>query len=92
VVNEPATLALLNFELCMDRVSKLLLADRPKLEQLQEAQRLLDLVAGQRPALLPRCDYWRAVALTHEKRFDEAASALERVVCGEDTEQKSGVR
>jgi len=86
VVKDPATLALLNFELCLERASKLLLADGPKPEHLLEAHRLLDLVASQRPALAPRCDYWRAVALTHEKRLDEAATALGRVLSGEGTE------
>jgi tetratricopeptide (TPR) repeat protein len=86
VVKDPATLGLLNFELCMERAATLLLADKPRTEQLVEAHRLLDLVASQRPATLPRCDYWQAVALTHEKRFEEAAAALTRVISGEHTE------
>src|SRR4051812_41898865 len=57
--------------------------DRPSAEYLQEAYGLLDLVANQRPAMMPRCDYWRSVALTHEKRYDGAAVALERVVAGD---------
>jgi tetratricopeptide (TPR) repeat protein len=86
VVHDPQMLALLNFELCLDRVASLLVAGKPRPEHLHEAHRLLDLVSGQRPDLRPRCDYWRAVALTHEGRFDEAAAALELVLTGADTE------
>lgn len=85
VVQEPQTLALINFELCMDRVATLLLSARPQPQHFQEAHRLLNLVSSQRPEMQPRCDYWRAVALTHEKRYDEAAAALERVLSGADT-------
>jgi tetratricopeptide (TPR) repeat protein len=85
VIKDPPTLALLNFDLCLDRVATLLLAAKPKPEHLQEAHRLLDLVASQRPQMQPRCDYWRAVALTHERHFEEAATALERVISGEGT-------
>jgi tetratricopeptide (TPR) repeat protein len=86
VVHDPQTLALLNFELCLDRVAALLLPGKPKPEQLQEAYRLLDLVGGQRPAMRPRCDYWRAVAYTHEGRLDEGCAALEAVLSGSDSE------
>jgi tetratricopeptide (TPR) repeat protein len=86
VSKDPATLALLNYELCMERVATLLLADKPQPDHLEEAHRLLDLVASQRPEMTPRCDYWRAVALTHEKRFDEAATALEHVVSPQEAE------
>jgi tetratricopeptide (TPR) repeat protein len=86
VVQDPQMMALLNFELCLERVASLLLAGKPRPEHLHEAHRLLDLVAGQRPDMRPRCDYWRAVAFTHEGRFDEAAAALEAVLSGEGTE------
>ncbi|HYV34370.1 MAG TPA: tetratricopeptide repeat protein, partial [Gemmataceae bacterium] len=83
VVHDPDTLALINFDLCVDRAATLLLASKPKPEHLAEAYRLLDLTASQRPMMTPRCDYWRAVALTHEKQFGEAARTLERVITGE---------
>jgi tetratricopeptide (TPR) repeat protein len=79
VANDPETLALVSYDLCLDRVGSLLLTP-PQPEQLQEAYRLLDLVAKNRPDMRPRCDYWRSVALTHERRYDEAAAALEAVV------------
>ncbi len=80
VANDPETLAQVNFEFCIERVGWLLLHSPPSAEQLGEAQRLLDLVSSQRPALQPRCDYWRAVAYLHERRYDEAAASLEAVL------------
>jgi tetratricopeptide repeat protein len=84
LANDPETLEVVNFELCLERAGWLLLQGKPAPEHIQEAQRLLNLVAGQRPALLPRCNYWRAVALTHQGRFDEAADALTSVVAALD--------
>ncbi len=86
VVKDPGTLGLLNFELCLGRVATLLLATKPTAEHLPEARRLLELVASQRPDMMPRCDYWTAVALTHERQFDEAAATLTRVLDGQATE------
>jgi tetratricopeptide (TPR) repeat protein len=85
-VQDPQTLALLDFELCLERVAALLLPGKPKPEHLQETKRLLNLVSSQRPLMQPRCDYWRAVALTHEGSYDDAAAALERVLTGAGTE------
>jgi tetratricopeptide (TPR) repeat protein len=78
--NDPETLALVNYELCLERVSWLLLLDKPKIEHLQEAERLLDLVSSQKPALEPICAYWRAVAFLHRRQYDEAARNLESVL------------
>jgi tetratricopeptide (TPR) repeat protein len=85
VVREPETLALVNFELCLDRVATLLLSSGPRPEQLHEAQRLLDLVSSQRPDMLPRCDYWQAVAFTHQRQYDHAAEALTKVIASSDS-------
>jgi tetratricopeptide (TPR) repeat protein len=79
IANDPETLALVSFELCLERVGSLLL-NPPGPEQLAEAHRLLDLVSKHRPDLQPRCDYWQAVALTHERRYEEAAAALDNVI------------
>ncbi|MFO0970022.1 MAG: tetratricopeptide repeat protein [Gemmataceae bacterium] len=78
--NDPETLALVNYDLCLDRVASLLLADKPTPEMLQEAHKLLDLVSSQRPSLEPRCAYWRTVALLHEKQYDVAQRQLEAVL------------
>jgi tetratricopeptide (TPR) repeat protein len=77
---EPETLALVNYNLCLERVAWLLLLEKPRPAQVQEAQHLLDLVADQKPALEPRCAYWRAVALLHQRHYDEATRSLESVL------------
>jgi tetratricopeptide (TPR) repeat protein len=93
LLKDPETLAVVNYELCLERVAWLLLLDRPKPAHLEEAHKLLDLVESQRPALLPRCLYWRAVAFTHQKEFDKAAAALESILVApaEDTPQRRAV-
>src|SRR5262249_10551394 len=82
--NDPDTLALVNYELCLERVAWLLLLDKPAPEQIKEAQRLLDLVSSQKPHLEPRCAYWRSVASLHERRHEEAARELESVLKNDD--------
>src|SRR5208283_1444409 len=50
LVHDPETLALVDLNLCMERVASLLLAPGPAPAKLQEAHRLLDLVLNQTPA------------------------------------------
>src|SRR5262249_2683672 len=88
IVHDPDTLALVNFELCVERAGALLL-NPPRPEQLQEATRLLNLVASQRHDMLPRCDYWRAVACIHQRQYEPAAEHLDRVLSSADTEPKN---
>jgi tetratricopeptide (TPR) repeat protein len=83
---EPETLALVNYDLCLERVSWLLLLDGPSPAQVQEALHLLELVAGQKPVLEPSCAYWRAVAYLHQKQYDHAAENLESVLCATENE------
>ncbi len=52
---QPETLALVNYDLCVERIAWLLLLDKPTPAQIQEAEHLLELVANQRPNLEPRC-------------------------------------
>lgn len=61
LAHDPQTLALVDFDLCLDRAGALLLQP-PTPAKLAEANRLLDLVLSQRPQLRPTADYWRAVA------------------------------
>lgn len=90
--NDPETLALVNYELCLERVSALLLADKPTPEMVGEAQRLIDLVASQRPNLEPRCAYWRAVAFLHLKQYEGAQRELESIlVPQEDNVQRRAI-
>lgn len=79
IINDPEVVALLNFELCLEHVGELLQAP-PRPEQMHEAQRLIDLVAQQQPAMQPCCDYWRAVASLHQGQYQEAARQLEKVL------------
>lgn len=80
LAGQPDIIPLLNFNLCLERVSQLLLRDRPAPEQIREAHHLLDLIVAQQPLMLPCAHYWRAVARTHEKQYDDAADELGRVL------------
>jgi tetratricopeptide (TPR) repeat protein len=80
LVNDPQTLALVDLDMCLERVGSLLLAPSPGPEKLDEAHRLLDLVLSQKPALRPAVHYWRAVARTHARQLDEAVEELNRVL------------
>jgi tetratricopeptide (TPR) repeat protein len=77
---DPETLALINYDLCLERAATLLLLEKPQPAQLDEAERLLHLVSDQRPAVEPTCAYWRAVAALHRRKIDDAARDLEIVL------------
>ena len=79
LANDPQTLALVDLDLCLNRAGTLLLTT-PTTAQLEEAQRLLDLVLKLAPDRHPQVDYWRAVAHTHGHRLDLAAAELERLL------------
>ncbi|NBO94049.1 MAG: hypothetical protein EBV06_17335, partial [Planctomycetia bacterium] len=76
---DPQTLGLVDLDLCLDRAGGLLLS-RPNSVQLDEANRLLDLVARIQPNKEPQVAYWRAVAATHAGDLDRAANLLERLL------------
>jgi tetratricopeptide (TPR) repeat protein len=80
LADDPPTLALVDLQLCLDRAGSLLVQGRPAPEQLAEALRLLELVERLDRSLRPGIDYWRAVALTHGREYDQAAAALRRVL------------
>ncbi len=80
LAREPQTLALVDFDLCLDRAGSLLLQPSPAPDKLAEAHRLLDLVLSQRPAMKAPVAYWRAVACTHARDVDRAAAELEQVL------------
>jgi tetratricopeptide (TPR) repeat protein len=73
---DPETLAVVDLDMCLERAGSLLLQAKPSSESLQEAHRLLDLVFSQRPQARAAVHYWRAVALTHVRHYDEAAAEL----------------
>jgi tetratricopeptide (TPR) repeat protein len=92
VALDPETVALVNFDLCIERAGSLLLQAGPRPEHLHEAHRLLDLVSTQRPRMQAACDYWRAVAYTHAKDYDRAAAALVAVVTPSEKEAHNPYR
>src|SRR5262249_44552328 len=79
LTRDPQTLGLVNFDLCIQRAGTLLLLP-PSPQKLAEANRLLDLVESQQPALRPSVDYWRAVAMLPAKQAEPAAAVLGRVL------------
>jgi tetratricopeptide (TPR) repeat protein len=80
LANDPPTLALVDLDLCLQRAGSLLLQPGPSAAQLDEAHRLLDLVLRLQPSIRPSVDYWRAVAHTHARRYEDAAKELEHVL------------
>jgi tetratricopeptide (TPR) repeat protein len=80
LINDPQTLALVDLNLCLDRAGSLLLSPRPSPVHLEEAHRLLDMVLRLQPDRRPAVEYWRAVAHTHGKLYDQAAADLERIL------------
>lgn len=76
LARDPELMALVDFRLCVERAGVLLIEPSPGPERLADAQRLLELVTGQKPALKPAVDYWRAVACTHQRQLDQASALL----------------
>ena len=78
---DDATARLLNFPFILGMAERTLAgAQPPSPGKRDEALRLLDLVGRHRPDLQPRADYLRAVALTHARRFDDAADVLRHLL------------
>ena len=78
---QPQLLALLDFELCLQRVRSLLLqSNAPSADQLQEALQLLTLILDQRPHWQPIVYYWRAVAHTHAGELAKAGDELQSLL------------
>jgi tetratricopeptide (TPR) repeat protein len=94
LADDPQTLAMVDFDLCLDRAGSLLM-EPPTPDKLAEAERLLNVTAKQRPELSPAVDYWHAVARMHAKQPENSAEALARVlnpqVYGADQPQRQSV-
>lgn len=80
VERDPGTRALLDFDLCLERASSILLSSAPDEQMLAEAWHLLDLAEEHGPNRTPAIAYWRAVAHTHARRYDEAGASLRRIL------------
>jgi tetratricopeptide (TPR) repeat protein len=79
LADDPQTLAVVDLDLCLERAGSLLLQP-PSPDKLEEARRLLGLVERQRPDRKAAVLYWRAVAFTHARQYDQAASELQQVL------------
>jgi tetratricopeptide (TPR) repeat protein len=79
---DPDLVEVLDFTLCLDRASALLLNPNraPTADERGEAGRFLDLVEQKKPVLQARVDYLRSVSLTHAKDYDAAAGTLRRLL------------
>lgn len=77
--NHPEIVPFLNFSFCLERVSQLL-QTRPSPEALREVNKMLDLIAENRPALGPVVAYWRAVSHLHQQQYDAAAQELRKIL------------
>ncbi|MBA4062367.1 MAG: hypothetical protein C0501_01425 [Isosphaera sp.] len=79
---DPALVESLDFSLCLDRATALLMPPTPPptRDQRGEAERFLDLVERKKPAYLARVDYLRAISFMHAKEYDHAADALSRLL------------
>jgi tetratricopeptide (TPR) repeat protein len=80
LVNDPETLKVLDFDMCLQRAGSLLLEAKPSATKLQEAHQLLDMASRHKPETRPVVHYWRAVARTHERLYDQAADELREVL------------
>jgi len=80
LVDDTEMMAIVDVDMCLERAGSLLLQPKPSDQKLLEAHRLLDLVQRQKPAARAAVHYWRAVANTHARRFEEAAEELQQVV------------
>jgi tetratricopeptide (TPR) repeat protein len=81
----------LDFGLCLDRASVLLMVP-PTQQALVEAEKFLDLVTQKKPGYAARVDYLRVVALIHSKQYDSAAAVLSRLLDPETPGYNTGVR
>src|SRR5262249_38486366 len=81
---DPHLLALIDFNLCLDRAASLLVEPGPTPAKLEEAHRLLDLVVSQRPEMRTRVQYWKAVAHRRAPRAHRAADVLSPRLTGPD--------
>jgi tetratricopeptide (TPR) repeat protein len=80
LAQDPETLAVIDLDMCLARAGSLLVQPAPRAESLREAHRLLDLVLRQRPQMRGPIHYWRAVAFTHARQYDDAATELVNVL------------
>ena len=78
---DPELLQLLDINRCMNRVSILLIANRsPNEKQIEESNKLLNLVEKQAPVFFSHVEYYRAVGCLHLKQTEQAATYLNHLL------------
>ncbi|MDY3554571.1 tetratricopeptide repeat protein [Gemmata sp. JC717] len=87
----PDLIADLDFKLCLDRATALLMTP-PTPAGREEAARFLELVEQKKPVYLARVEYLRAIALIHAKQYDSAAETLARLLSPETPGYHPAVR
>jgi tetratricopeptide (TPR) repeat protein len=92
--NDPELADSLDFTLCLDRATALLMPPTPPptTEQRDEAERFLNLVEQKKPAYSARVDYLRVISLIHAKDYDAAGEVLSRLLNPETPGYNAGVR
>jgi tetratricopeptide (TPR) repeat protein len=80
IANDPETRALLDLDLCLNRVGRLLFQQSVDSAQLEEVRQLLELIAAQSPDRKPETEYWHAVADMRAKNAEWAANRLANVL------------
>jgi tetratricopeptide (TPR) repeat protein len=80
--NDPELAASLDFTLCLERATALLMPAGavPTADQRGEAERFLALVEQRKPAYTAWVDYLRVISLMHAKQYDAAAESLSRLL------------
>jgi len=76
---QPDIVPFLNFNFCLGRISQVL-QTKPDSADLIEVRKMLDLIAQERPDMLPICSYWRAVACLHERNYEDAGRQLRGIL------------
>jgi tetratricopeptide (TPR) repeat protein len=89
--NAPDLLEALDYGLCLDRASALLMIP-PTPQARDEAEQFLALVEKNKPVYSARIDYLRAVSFTHAKQYDAAAETLARFLNPETPNYHPGLR
>jgi len=75
---DPETMALVDCDLCLDRVEFLLVDGKPAAEKRTEALRLLSLIENLKPILHDSTGYWQCVLALHDRNIEKAANLLEQ--------------
>ncbi len=80
IANDPETLSLIDLDLCLNRVGRLMFQPNVEPRHLDEVRHLLDLVVNRNPDRKAETEYWNAVADMRMKDVDSAANRLNQIL------------